>query len=45
MIVGFGRIINLSSVLGVVASPPISAYCSAKHGLNGLTKVGYVSHN
>jgi len=35
----WGRIINISSVHGVVASINKSAYCSAKHGLNGLTKV------
>jgi 3-hydroxybutyrate dehydrogenase len=35
---GWGRIINISSVHGVVASPYKSAYISAKHGLIGLTK-------
>ena len=35
----FGRIINMSSVHGIVASTNKSAYCAAKHGLNGLTKV------
>lgn len=35
---GWGRIINLSSLHGVVASPFKSAYISAKHGLIGLTK-------
>lgn len=35
---GWGRIINISSVHGVVASPFKSAYISAKHGLIGLTK-------
>jgi 3-hydroxybutyrate dehydrogenase len=34
----WGRIINISSVHGVVASPFKSAYISAKHGLIGLTK-------
>ncbi len=34
----WGRIINISSVHGVVASPYKSAYISAKHGLIGLTK-------
>jgi 3-hydroxybutyrate dehydrogenase len=36
---GFGRIINLSSVHGIRASPFKSAYVSAKHGLEGLSKV------
>jgi 3-hydroxybutyrate dehydrogenase len=36
---GFGRIINLSSVHGLRASPFKSAYVAAKHGLEGLSKV------
>ena len=35
---GWGRIINISSVQGLVASPYKSAYVAAKHGLIGLTK-------
>ncbi|XP_050408410.1 D-beta-hydroxybutyrate dehydrogenase-like [Patella vulgata] len=35
---GWGRIINMSSAHGHVASPNKSAYVSAKHGLMGLTK-------
>ena len=35
---GFGRVVNISSVHGLVASPFKSAYVSAKHGLIGLTK-------
>lgn len=35
----FGRIINIASVHGVVASENKSAYVAAKHGLVGLTKV------
>ncbi|MDY7226360.1 3-hydroxybutyrate dehydrogenase [Hyalangium rubrum] len=35
---GWGRIINISSLHGLVASPYKSAYISAKHGLMGLTK-------
>jgi 3-hydroxybutyrate dehydrogenase len=34
----WGRIVNVSSLHGLVASPFKSAYISAKHGLNGLTK-------
>jgi 3-hydroxybutyrate dehydrogenase len=34
----WGRIINLASVHGLIASPFKSAYVSAKHGLLGLTK-------
>lgn len=36
---GWGRIINLSSIHGLRASPYKSAYVAAKHGLMGLTKV------
>lgn len=35
----FGRIINISSVHGLRASPYKSAYVAAKHGLEGLSKV------
>lgn len=35
---GWGRIINLNSIHGLVASEFKSAYVSAKHGLMGLTK-------
>jgi len=34
----WGRIINVSSLHGLVASPNKSAYIAAKHGLIGLTK-------
>ena len=36
---GFGRIVNLASAHGLVASPFKAAYVSAKHGMLGLTKV------
>ncbi|MGO3528776.1 3-hydroxybutyrate dehydrogenase [Glutamicibacter arilaitensis] len=36
---GFGRIINISSIHGLRASAFKSAYVSAKHGLEGLSKV------
>ncbi len=35
---GWGRIVNVDSIHGLVASPYKSAYVSAKHGLLGLTK-------
>ncbi len=35
----WGRIINIASVHGLVASKKKAAYCAAKHGLIGLTKV------
>ena len=36
---GFGRIVNISSVHGHVASVNKAAYVAAKHGVLGLTKV------
>jgi 3-hydroxybutyrate dehydrogenase len=36
---GWGRVINISSVHGLRASPYKSAYVTAKHGLEGLSKV------
>ena len=36
---GFGRIVNISSVHGLRASEYKSAYVTAKHGLEGLSKV------
>ncbi len=36
---GYGRVINISSVHGLRASPFKSAYVTAKHGLEGLSKV------
>src|SRR5690349_1917030 len=35
----FGRIINVASAHGLVASPFKAAYVAAKHGIVGLTKV------
>lgn len=35
---GWGRIINIASAHGLVASPFKSAYVSAKHGIMGFTK-------
>jgi 3-hydroxybutyrate dehydrogenase len=36
---GWGRIINVASAHGLVASPGKAAYVAAKHGVVGLTKV------
>ncbi|MEJ1994664.1 MAG: 3-hydroxybutyrate dehydrogenase [Limibacillus sp.] len=36
---GWGRIVNIASAHGKVASPNKSAYVAAKHGVVGLTKV------
>jgi 3-hydroxybutyrate dehydrogenase len=36
---GWGRIVNISSVHGLRASPFKAAYVTAKHGLEGLSKV------
>ena len=35
---GWGRVINISSIHGMVASPYKSAYVSAKHGLEGFSR-------
>jgi 3-hydroxybutyrate dehydrogenase len=35
----FGRIVNIASVHGLIASKEKSAYVAAKHGIVGLTKV------
>ena len=35
---GWGRVIHINSVHGLIASPYKAAYISAKHGLSGLTK-------
>jgi 3-hydroxybutyrate dehydrogenase len=35
---GWGRVINVASVHGLVASPYKAAYVSAKHGILGFTK-------
>ena len=45
----WGRVVNISSALGLVASPFRSAYVSAKHGVVGFTKAAFrclhTSHN
>jgi 3-hydroxybutyrate dehydrogenase len=42
---GYGRIINISSVHGLVASIDKAAYVSAKHAIVGLTKVIRLTHH
>jgi 3-hydroxybutyrate dehydrogenase len=39
---GWGRIINIASAHGLVASPQKVAYVAAKHGVVGLTKVAAI---
>jgi 3-hydroxybutyrate dehydrogenase len=39
---GWGRIINIASAHGLVASAQKSAYVAAKHGIVGLTKVAAI---
>ena len=36
---GYGRIVNVASAHGLIASPFKAAYVAAKHGIVGLTKV------
>lgn len=35
---GYGRVINIASIVGLRGYPYISAYCASKHGVVGLTK-------
>ena len=39
---GWGRIVNIASAHGLVASANKAAYVAAKHGVVGLTKVGAI---
>ena len=41
---GYGRVINVASVHGLVASVDKSPYVSAKHGIVGLTKVAALEY-
>lgn len=41
---GYGRVINIASVHGLVASVEKAAYVSAKHGLIGLTRVAALEY-
>ncbi|MDC0738950.1 SDR family oxidoreductase [Cognatishimia sp. SS12] len=35
---GYGRIVNISSIAGLIAQPNDAAYTTAKAGINGMTK-------
>ena len=35
---GWGRIINIASLAGLVGQPYISAYCASKHAMIGITR-------
>jgi 3-hydroxybutyrate dehydrogenase len=41
---GFGRIINIASAHGLIASPFKAAYVAAKHGVVGLTKTAAIEY-
>jgi 3-hydroxybutyrate dehydrogenase len=41
---GFGRVINIASVHGLVASVEKAPYVAAKHGIVGLTKVAALEY-
>ena len=35
---GWGRIVNVASIAGLLGAPYISAYCASKHGVVGFTR-------
>ena len=41
---GGGSIVNIASVLGLVADPDLAAYCAAKGGVISLTRVAAVTY-
>jgi NAD(P)-dependent dehydrogenase (short-subunit alcohol dehydrogenase family) len=41
---GGGAVVNVSSIMGTVATGDISAYVTAKHGVVGLTKAAAVEY-
>jgi NAD(P)-dependent dehydrogenase (short-subunit alcohol dehydrogenase family) len=41
---GGGAIVNIASVLGLVADPDLAAYCAAKGGLISLTRVAALTY-
>jgi len=42
--VGGGAIVNIASVLGIVADPDLAAYCAAKGGVISLTRVAALTY-
>jgi NAD(P)-dependent dehydrogenase (short-subunit alcohol dehydrogenase family) len=41
---GGGAIVNIASVLGIVADPDLAAYCAAKGGVISLTRVAALTY-
>ena len=41
---GYGRVVNIASVHGLVASQDKAPYCASKHGLVGLSKVAALEY-
>lgn len=41
---GAGAIVNMSSGAGMIATPGMSAYCAAKHGVLGITRTAAVEN-
>lgn len=41
---GYGRVINIASVHGIVASRNKAPYCAAKHGLVGMSRVAALEY-
>ncbi|MCB2074430.1 MAG: 3-hydroxybutyrate dehydrogenase [Novosphingobium sp.] len=41
---GYGRVVNIASVHGIVASQDKAPYCASKHGLVGLSKVAALEY-
>jgi NAD(P)-dependent dehydrogenase (short-subunit alcohol dehydrogenase family) len=41
---GGGSIVNVSSINGLAGTPQASAYCAAKHGVQGLTKTAALEY-
>jgi NAD(P)-dependent dehydrogenase (short-subunit alcohol dehydrogenase family) len=39
-----GAIVNMASISGLIALPTAGAYCAAKHGVLGLTKIAAVEY-
>ena len=41
---GYGRVVNIASVLGIVASVAKATYCASKFGLAGMAKVAALEY-